>query len=223
MQRVSNLEKDVKELKQVDHTLAILELIKSKLSEAINKYLGSTLRDTLQKVLQRHTKELRHELSQTPIIKVKVHKVQARTCCKGENAKSHERHLAHKELYDALIQSLLVGENDMDRLAVDPASQRKRRHDDKDQDPPAGSDQGMKKRRTGKDAKPSKKSSKSMEYTKGKTPSNTSKTDNVANDADEPQADAIPKIPKKDWFKKSPRPKILNPDRNIVKTVDDAP
>nr|GEW19653.1 retrovirus-related Pol polyprotein from transposon TNT 1-94 [Tanacetum cinerariifolium] len=53
---------------------------------------------------------------------------------------------------------------------------RKRRHDEKDQDPPVGSDQGIKKRRTRKDVKSLKKSSKSKESAKGKTLSNTSKT-----------------------------------------------
>ncbi|GKF33345.1 hypothetical protein Tco_0106545, partial [Tanacetum coccineum] len=67
VQRVSELEKDVKELKQVDHSTAILESIKSEVPEAVNKYLGSTLGDTLQKVLQRHTEELRHEFSQKTI------------------------------------------------------------------------------------------------------------------------------------------------------------
>ncbi|GJW53018.1 hypothetical protein Tco_0097103 [Tanacetum coccineum] len=66
--RVSDLEKDVKELKQVDHTPAILELIKFEVPEAVNKYLGSTLGDALQKVLQRHTEELRQEFTQKTII-----------------------------------------------------------------------------------------------------------------------------------------------------------
>ncbi|GJZ87714.1 hypothetical protein Tco_0659324 [Tanacetum coccineum] len=221
LQRVSDLEKDVKELKQVDHSSVILELIKSRVPSAIDK----CFRD---------------------------HKDQTRACCKGENAKilnnkidqaaddkyvqkdilfkmmmaskSYEQHPTHKALYDALIQSLLVDENDMDRHVVDPLSKKKRRHEDKDQDPPAGSDQRMKKRRTGKDAKPSMKSSKSKESTKDKTPSNTSKIgksisidksvkelehvvpmddeepnlDNVANDADKPEVDATPKIPKQD-------------------------
>ncbi|GJX70328.1 hypothetical protein Tco_0307499, partial [Tanacetum coccineum] len=107
----------------------------------------------------------------------------------------------------------------------------------------------MKKRRIRKDAEHSKKSSKSKEYAKGKTPSNTSKTgksvsagksvhepeyivqidveelnlENVANDADEPQADTILNILKKDWFKKSPRHETFDPDWNTVKTLDDAP
>ncbi|GKA71228.1 hypothetical protein Tco_0777367, partial [Tanacetum coccineum] len=246
---------------------------RSEVPKAVNKYLGSTLRDTLQKVLQRHTKELRHEFSQKTIsqthtedlnlqvsqddvlkfIKVKQeHAAQEKMpkysttlydqAAEDEHkqkeilfqmmmaSKSHEKHPTHKDLYDALIQSLLVDENDMDRLAVDLASQRKRRHNDKDQDPPAGSDQ-------------------SKESAKGKIPSTTSKSgksvpadksvhktehvvqmdveepnlDNAANEADEPQEAAIPNILKKDWFKKSPRPKTLNPDLNTVKTVDDAP
>nr|GEY35672.1 retrovirus-related Pol polyprotein from transposon TNT 1-94 [Tanacetum cinerariifolium] len=156
LQRVYDLEKDVKEVKQVDHTPAILESIKSHVPSAVDKYLRSSMGDTLQKILFK----------------------------------------------------------------------KKRRHEDKDQDPTAGSDQWMKKRRTRKDAEPSMKSLKSKESAKGKTSSNTSKTgkyvfanklvhepehvvqidvkepnlDNVANDADEPQADAITKIPKKDWM-----------------------
>ncbi|GKC70127.1 hypothetical protein Tco_1116010, partial [Tanacetum coccineum] len=46
-------------------------------------------------------------------------------------SKSHEKHPIHKDLYEALIQSIHVDENYMDRLAADPASQRKRLHDDK--------------------------------------------------------------------------------------------
>nr|GEZ75850.1 hypothetical protein [Tanacetum cinerariifolium] len=96
---------------------------------------------------------------------------------------------------------------------------------------------------------PSIKSLKSKESSKGKTPSNISKSgkyvsaeksvyesehvmpmdvkepnlDNVTNDADEKQVDDIPMIPKKEWFKQSPRPETLDPDSNMVKTVDDAP
>ncbi|GJS99668.1 hypothetical protein Tco_0820838 [Tanacetum coccineum] len=224
---VSDLEKDVKELKQVYYTPTILESIKYEVPEAVNKYLGSTLRDTLQKddvskfikVKQElAAKEKMSKFLTTPYDQVveDEHKQKDILFQMMMASKSHEKHPAHKELYDALIQLLLVDKNDMDRLVVDPASQRKRRHDDKDQDPPAGSDQGMKKRRTGKDAEPSKKSLKSKESAKGKTQSNTSKTgksvstdkpihepehivkmdveephlNNVANDADKPQADS---------------------------------
>ncbi|GJZ31914.1 hypothetical protein Tco_0576961 [Tanacetum coccineum] len=42
---------------------------------------------------------------------------------------------------------------------------------------------------------------------------------NVANDADEQQAYDIPKIPKKDWFKKSPRPKTLEHPFYIIHSL----
>nr|GEV65508.1 hypothetical protein [Tanacetum cinerariifolium] len=41
--------------------------------------------------------------------------------------------------------------------------------------------------------------------------------------ADKTQADAAPRILKKDWFKEAPRPKILDLDWNTVKTVNDTP
>ncbi|GJU49918.1 hypothetical protein Tco_1219473 [Tanacetum coccineum] len=195
---------------------AILESIKSQVPSAVNKYLGSSLEDTLQKkdvseiikVKQEHVaneKMPKHSTTQFDQ-DVDDEYVQKEILFKIMMAsKSYEKHPAHKAPYDALIQSLLVDKNDMDRLAVDPLSQKKRRHEDKDQDPPAGSDQGKKKRRTIKDAKPSMKSSKFKESAKVPMDVEEPNLHNVANDADEPQVDAIPKIPKQDWFKKPPR------------------
>ncbi|GJR75849.1 hypothetical protein Tco_0088214 [Tanacetum coccineum] len=42
-------------------------------------------------------------------------------------------------------------------------------------------------------------------------------------DSDETQAYDAPKIQKKDWFKDSPNPELLDLDWNTVKTIDDAP
>ncbi|GJV42912.1 hypothetical protein Tco_1427448 [Tanacetum coccineum] len=137
LQRVSTLEKDVKELKQVDHSAVIVKSIRSQVPTAINEYLGSSLRDSLQK--------------------------------------SYERHPAHKELYDALIQSLFMDEDDMDKAdaTVDLSTQVKRKYDDQDEDPTARSDRVKEKKRPRKDTQPSKKSSTSS---KGTTPSKTSKS-----------------------------------------------
>ncbi|GJU02154.1 hypothetical protein Tco_1112492 [Tanacetum coccineum] len=48
-QTVSKLEIDVQELKQVDHSPAILATIRSQVPAAVDKYLGSSLGDALQK------------------------------------------------------------------------------------------------------------------------------------------------------------------------------
>ncbi|GKA73253.1 hypothetical protein Tco_0779469 [Tanacetum coccineum] len=137
-------------------------------------------------------------------------------------------------LYDALVQSLLVDEDDMDRGVVEPHTQKRRRHDDEGQDPPPDCEKEQKKQRI-KDAEPPKKSYTSKESSKVKTPPKTSKTDksvtaeesveepiheaaidveepiqdDVVNDADQPQEDVDPKKDNFTWFKQPPRPETL--------------
>nr|GFB98780.1 hypothetical protein [Tanacetum cinerariifolium] len=59
IKKVSVLEKDVQELKEVDHTTTLRALLRSEISSAVNAYLRSSLGDALQKVLQKHTEELK--------------------------------------------------------------------------------------------------------------------------------------------------------------------
>ncbi|GJT49955.1 hypothetical protein Tco_0976112 [Tanacetum coccineum] len=56
--RVAKLEKDVSELKKIDHSAEALSTLKSQVLTVIEHYLGSKIRDDLQKVLQRHTADL---------------------------------------------------------------------------------------------------------------------------------------------------------------------
>nr|GEU32884.1 hypothetical protein [Tanacetum cinerariifolium] len=80
-------------------------------------------------------------------------------------SKSYDKHPKHKSLYDALVQSLLVDEDDMNQGVVKPPTQKKRRHDDDGQDPLLDFEKEQKRRKR-KDAKPSKKSSTSKESSK---------------------------------------------------------
>ncbi|GJS55338.1 hypothetical protein Tco_0628700 [Tanacetum coccineum] len=57
-QRLSDLENEVKTIRNVDHSSAIYAAIKSKVPTIIKEYLGTSLDDTLHKVIQRHTAEL---------------------------------------------------------------------------------------------------------------------------------------------------------------------
>ncbi|GJX12964.1 hypothetical protein Tco_0204722 [Tanacetum coccineum] len=68
--RVSDLEKEVKELKQVDLTTTLRASIRSVVPPAVNEYLGSSLEDAIQKELQKHTKELRQEYSQKSTLEI---------------------------------------------------------------------------------------------------------------------------------------------------------
>ncbi|GJT75207.1 hypothetical protein Tco_1041932, partial [Tanacetum coccineum] len=58
IQRVSTLEKDVKELKEADNTTTLCASLKSEMPSAVHAFLGSSLGDELHKVIQKHTKEL---------------------------------------------------------------------------------------------------------------------------------------------------------------------
>ncbi|GJV51023.1 hypothetical protein Tco_1446764 [Tanacetum coccineum] len=58
IQIVYVLEKDVQELKEADNTTTLRASLKPEIPSAVNAFLGSSLRDALQKVLQKHTKEL---------------------------------------------------------------------------------------------------------------------------------------------------------------------
>ncbi|GKB51182.1 hypothetical protein Tco_0901935, partial [Tanacetum coccineum] len=53
-QRMANLEKDVKELKDVDNSTKVISKIKSEVLNAVKEYLGSSLDDALHKVIQRN-------------------------------------------------------------------------------------------------------------------------------------------------------------------------
>ncbi|GJU81667.1 hypothetical protein Tco_1284032 [Tanacetum coccineum] len=56
--RVSDLEKEVKGLRNVNHSTSLLATIKFEVPTAIKEYLGTNLGVALQKVIQRHTVEL---------------------------------------------------------------------------------------------------------------------------------------------------------------------
>ncbi|GJU45261.1 retrotransposon protein, putative, ty1-copia subclass [Tanacetum coccineum] len=110
LQRVSDLENDVKELKQVDHSLAIFESIKSQIKQ---KHVAK------EKMPKYSTTQFDQAADNEYMQKDILFKMMMAS-------KSYEKHPAHKALYDALIQSLLVDKNDMDRRVVDPPSKKKR-------------------------------------------------------------------------------------------------
>nr|GFB82864.1 hypothetical protein [Tanacetum cinerariifolium] len=119
---------------------------------------------------------------------------------------------------------------------------RDRKDKDKDEDPPAGSDQRMKRRKTSKDAESSKgsklKESKSTSSSKDNTrsqPKSSGKSpqakepihmiddievlqnqgQDMGNTNDQPNVEVTPKH---DWFKKPKRPSTPNSDWNVGKS-----
>ncbi|GKD28782.1 hypothetical protein Tco_1239560 [Tanacetum coccineum] len=120
-------------------------------------------------------------------------------------SKSYEKHPTHQALYDALMQSLILEEYDMEKAkAAEPPTQKKRRHDDKDQYPPARPNQGLKRRKTSKNVEASKKS-KSI-------------GNDMGNTDEKPKVKAVTKD---DW--KPTWPPTPNLEWNTRKSIDDAP
>nr|GEX12324.1 hypothetical protein [Tanacetum cinerariifolium] len=132
--------------------------------------------------------------------------------------------------------------HDKKTKAAEPPTQKKRRHNDKDQDPPARSEQGIKKRIKIKDVELSKrlKSTSSSKGTRQSQPKSTGKsmqaeetvlaaadTDmplNQGNDMGNTDKQPIVEVASKyDWFKKPPRPPTPDPEWNTRKLVDDGP
>ncbi|GJU32420.1 hypothetical protein Tco_1176009 [Tanacetum coccineum] len=173
----------------------------------VKEYLKTSLDDALHKALQRHTAKLVNE-----------HSVLANVT-------------DHKALYHALIELILKDEDAIDKGVADKLKKRKP-DDDRDEGPPAGPDQGLKRKKTCKEIKPLKKA-KSTRTSKGTTKSQPKLTGKSAQaektvfeagdtqvphdlgedkgNTDEPP---IVNVDPKDWFKKPERPPTLDPEWN---------
>ncbi|GJR56415.1 hypothetical protein Tco_1406936 [Tanacetum coccineum] len=89
--------------------------------------------------------------------------------------KSFDRNPKHRALYHALMKSILVDEDALDKGFTNKLKKRKPDDADKDEGPPAGPDQGLKRKKTGKETEPSKKA-KSTGTSKGITKSHPKST-----------------------------------------------
>ncbi|GJY51652.1 uncharacterized mitochondrial protein-like protein [Tanacetum coccineum] len=113
-------------------------------------------------------------------------------------------------LYHALMESIIEDEDAMDKCVADRLKKRKPDDADKDESPPAGPDQWLKRKKMSKETKPSKKA-KSTGTSKGTTksqPKSTSKS-----------AQAEETVFKAADTQKPERPPTLDPKWNKGKTV----
>ncbi|GKA73590.1 hypothetical protein Tco_0779892 [Tanacetum coccineum] len=106
----------------------------------------------------------------------------------------------HKTLYHAFMESILEDEDAMDKGVGDKLIKRKPDDADRDEAPPARPDQGLKRRKTGKETKPSKKA-KSTRTSKSTTKSQPKSTGKSA------QAEET-------MFETGERPPTLDPEWN---------
>ncbi|GJU82058.1 retrovirus-related pol polyprotein from transposon TNT 1-94 [Tanacetum coccineum] len=225
--RVSDLEKEVKELKNIDHSLALLTTIKSKVPTDVKEYLGTSLDDALHKQQkpQKSVEDIRkikmeHAVKQqesqytiTSSDKVALKEFdQKRTLFETiTKSKSFDRNPKHKALYHALMESILEDEDAMDKGVADMVKKRKPYDDDRDEDPLAGPDQGLERRRSAKEEE--------TLFEAGNTQVLHNLGEGMCKTDEPPSVNADPK----DWFKKPERPHTPDPEWNIGKAVDDVP
>ncbi|GJW21103.1 hypothetical protein Tco_0031725 [Tanacetum coccineum] len=252
--RLSNVENEVKTLINIDHSSTIHAAVKSEVSIVVKEYLGTSLDDALHKALQRYTTELVKEhsvlvdvtdvLKQQPKPQKSVadfRKIKMKQARKQQEPKYTIVSSDHKALYHALMESILENKDAIDKGVADKLKKRKPDDADRDEGPPAGPDQRLKRKKTGKETEPSKKA-KSTKTSKGTTksqPKSTGKSAQaketvfVAGDTQVPQdlgedtsntdEPPIVNVDPKDWFKKPERPPTLDPGWNEGKSVENKP
>ncbi|GKC22550.1 hypothetical protein Tco_1024700 [Tanacetum coccineum] len=178
--RVAKMEKDVFELKIIDHSTEALAILKSQVPSVFPEQ-GSE--KSASEILQ--IKKEQAEEQQTPKFTIKSTNKAAleeydlkRAIYQSMHAnKSFNRIPANHRLYNKLMEALIEDENAMDKGVTDTVKDHKRKHDDDDDDPPARPNQGKKtKKRRTKEFESSKKPSSTKKTTKGKAPSKGSKT-----------------------------------------------
>ncbi|GJW70674.1 retrovirus-related pol polyprotein from transposon TNT 1-94, partial [Tanacetum coccineum] len=139
--RVANLEKDVSELKKIDHSTEAFVVLKTQVPFVIDNYLGSKVPKK-----QTPTVNLEQESKKSPSEILKIKKEQAEK----------------QKMPQFTIKSTNKDESAIDKGVVDTVKDHKRKHDDdeddNDEDPLAGPNQGKKKkRRRTKESESSKK------------------------------------------------------------------
>ncbi|GJR92101.1 hypothetical protein Tco_0216112 [Tanacetum coccineum] len=144
-------------------------------------------------------------------------------------------------LYHALMESILEDEDAMDKGVAEKSKKRNPDDANRDEGPHAGSNQGLKRKKTRKDAELSKKA-KPNKTSKGTTKSHPKSTNkstqaeetvfqagdtqvrqNLGNDMGNTDEPPIVNVDPKDWFKKPERPPTPDPKWNESKTVDNKP
>ncbi|GKB52194.1 hypothetical protein Tco_0902947 [Tanacetum coccineum] len=161
------------------------------------------------------------------------------------NSKSFNKSPKQRALYHALMKSILEDEDTINEGVANKMKKRKQDDADRDEGPSAGSDRGLKRRKTSKDVEPSKdlksKESKSSSL-KGTNsqPKSSGKsaqaeesmfevvdTDmphnqggDLGNTGEQPDVKAAPKH---DWFKKLERPPTPDSDWIVGKSIEFRP
>ncbi|GJY54085.1 hypothetical protein Tco_0445749 [Tanacetum coccineum] len=182
-QRVSTLEKELSLFKQADHYAQLFKYVKSQLPTIVDDLLSI---------------RIGYEFELKKILLDKI-----------EKSKSYQAAPEYRELYDGLVKSYNLDKDLFSSYGKAYSLKRDHEDEDKDEDPPAGPNQGSRKRKTRKDAEPPRSSKSKDSQSNTEMPHNQG--DDMGNAVDQPIVEAASKH---DWFKKPEMPSTPNPDWN---------
>nr|GEU51661.1 hypothetical protein [Tanacetum cinerariifolium] len=216
------VEKSVKHIIKNEVKSLLPQILPKEVSDFATHVIQSTINESLENFIlaksssqPKSTYEAAAPLTEFELKKILLDKI--------EKSKSYQVALEYRELYDGLVKSYNL-EKDL-FLSYGNVYSLKRDHqdEDKDKDPPAGSNKGLKKWKTSKDTKPPRgskfKESKSSS-SKGTQPHPKSSGSEFGHTIDRPDDEAALKS---DRFKKPNKP--MTPDRawNDGKSIDSRP
>nr|GEX88021.1 hypothetical protein [Tanacetum cinerariifolium] len=140
-QSIADLEKDVKELKDVDNSTKVISTIKYEVLNVVKEYLGSSLDDALHKMVQVRKRQVPKETI-TSFDTTALEEFDQKTTLfeTMTKSKSLNKSPKHKALYHALTESILKDEEAMDECVAEKLKKRKPDDADKDEGPSARSD-----------------------------------------------------------------------------------
>ncbi|GKC99345.1 hypothetical protein Tco_1169620 [Tanacetum coccineum] len=172
--RVTNLERDLSEMKQVDQYAQSI----SSIPAIVDRYMDNKLGEVIHKAIKSHNAECRKEAQaekheyidlvdsfSNPVIERNVIEsleaaILARSSSQPKSTYEAAASLSEadykKELYDALLKSYNTDKDLFNTYGEVFTLKRSRDDKDKDQDPSAGSDRGTKRRKSSKEAETQK-------------------------------------------------------------------
>ncbi|GJW19248.1 hypothetical protein Tco_0026684 [Tanacetum coccineum] len=180
------VEKSVKDIIKDEVKSVLPQILPKEVSDFATPVIQSTITESLENVVlaksssqPQSTYEAAASLTEFELKKILLDKL--------EKSKSHRAAKDHRNLYDALVKSYQLDKDLFDSYGKAYSLKRSREDKDKDEDPPTGPDQGLKKKKTIKDAEPSRGSkSKESKSSSSKDSKSQSKSSSKSAQAEEP-------------------------------------
>ncbi|GJU68893.1 hypothetical protein Tco_1255152 [Tanacetum coccineum] len=176
-QRIIDLEKDVKDLKNVDNSTTVLSTIKSKVPNAVKEYLRLSLDDALHKMEHARKQQVpKNTITSFDTAALEDFDQKTTLFDTMTKSKSFNKSPNHRAVYHALMELILEDKDAMDKGVADELKKRKQDDAHKDEGPTARSDRGLKRQTTSKGTETSKNTTTSKDSSKGKTLTTSSKS-----------------------------------------------